>query len=167
MGTVGFMVFTQRGISSGPKWPGMAEVWVVVHATELSGTTLQIPGEVAKLIGLRPDFPSPGNGIAFLDRGPRVLRVMAMADPTVGATKESTDALIGVASPTKQLLFNLPKVVRKHLALGRRPVIAWVVPQQDWDEGAERGHVYVVSSSFPLLKPLEALEREYTFPRPA
>ena len=135
-------------------------LWVVLHATEVNGTTLQIPKEAAKLIGLRADLRSPGNGMAFLDRGPRVLRVMAVADPSVGATKKSTDALIGVATPTKQLLFNLPKTVRRHLALGRRPVIAWLVPQREWDEGAERGHVYVVSSSFPLLKPVKALELE-------
>ncbi|MDE1822629.1 MAG: hypothetical protein KGI98_17470 [Euryarchaeota archaeon] len=141
-------------------------LWVVLHATEVNGTTLQIPKKAAKLIGLRADLPSPGNGVAFLDRGPRVLRVMAMADPTVGVTKESTNALIAVATPTKQPLFNLPTRVRKHLALSRRPVVAWLVPQREWDERANRGHVYVTNSSFPLLKPVESLERAYTSPRP-
>lgn len=134
------------------------ETWVVLHATELNASTLHLPIVVAELIGLRADLPTPGNGIAFLERGPRVVRVMAMADPSVGATKASTDSLIGVTTPTRRLLFNMPKRVREHVALGRRPVIAWVVPQREWDAGKARGQVYVVSSVFPLLAPVEALE---------
>ena len=126
------------------------QLWVVLHATEVNGTTLQIPKEAAKLIGLRADLRSPGNGVAFLDRGPRVLRVMAMADPSVGATKESTDALIAVATPTNRLIFSLPKRVREHLRLGRRPVVAWVVPEQEWVEKVELGQVFLTRSAFPL-----------------
>ena len=142
-------------------------LWVVLHATEVNVTTLQIPKEAAKLIGLRADLRSPGNGVAFLDRGPRLLRVMAMADPTVGATKESTDALIAVATPTKRLIFSLPQNVRRHLGLGKRPVVGWIVPEREWEEDAPRAHVYLVSSSFPLLGTLERVEATQGSPRPA
>ncbi len=107
-----------------------------------------MPKVVAEKIGLRADLPSPGNGIAFLDRGPGVLRVMAVADPSVGSTKESTDALIDVAAPTKRLLFCLPRKVKRKLRLGASPIVAWVVPEREWAEETTRAYVYLVSSTW-------------------
>ena len=119
-------------------------IWVVLHATEVNAVTIQVPKVVAERIGLRADLPKPANGLVFLDRGPGVLQVMAMADPTVGATRESIRGLIAVATPTKKLVFSVPKRVRLHLRLGRRDIVAWVV-----QEGAAKGHsVFLVRSAF-------------------
>lgn len=143
--------------------------WVVLHATEVNGAhrgraspaptrgpvprfagigpKIQVPKAVAERIGLRVDLPSPGNGLGFLDRGPGVLPVAAMADPSVGATQESIRGLLAVATPTKKLVFSLPKRVREHLGLAKRDLVAWVSP-----EGAPKGRpVLLVRSAFPDL----------------
>lgn len=138
-------------------------LWVVLHATALNGSTLQMPKAVGELIGLRADLPGPGNGIAFLDRGPGVARVMAMADPSVGATKESTDALIAVATPTKRLVFSLPKRVRDYLGLGWRPVIAWAVPASAWEKGDRRALVCLIKATFLVRAGSRGREPEHAF----
>lgn len=119
-------------------------LWVVLHATEVNGPQIQVPKAVAERIGLRADMPKPGNGLVFLDRGPGVLQVAAMADPRVGATRESIRGLVAVATPTPKLVFSVPKQVRLHLRLGHRDIVAWVAP-----EGAPKGRpVYLVRSAF-------------------
>ena len=124
-------------------------LWVVLHATEVNAITIQVPKVVAERIGLRADLPKPGNGLVFLDRGPGVLQVAAMADPRVGATRESIRGLVAVATPTPKLVFSVPKRVRLHLGLRSRDIVAWVAP-----EGAPKGRpVYLVRSAFPDLIP--------------
>jgi hypothetical protein len=109
--------------------------WTVIKTTTFSGRQLQIPGVVAKMIGLRADLPSPGNGIAFLNAGPGVARVAAMASPWVGATRETMP--IAVATPTKRLVFSLPRAVERHLGaevprpIGEKEVLVWEVDERD------------------------------------
>lgn len=131
-------------------------LWVVLHATEVNGPQIQVPKAVAGRIGLRADLPKPGNGLVFLDRGPGVLQLVAMADPSVGATLESIRGLLAVATPTKKLVFSLPKLVRLHLRLGSRDIVAWVAPEGD----SRSGSVFLVRSAFPdLIRPREAQSR--------
>ena len=118
--------------------------WTVIKTTTFSGRQLQIPGVVAKMIRLRLDLPRPGNGIAFLDAGPGVARVAAVADPWVGATRKTMP--MAVATPTKKLVFSLPKAVEKHLGVevpargGTKGVLVWGTTV------GEPRSVYVVSS---------------------
>lgn len=114
--------------------------WAVIKTTTLSGRQLQVPKVVAELIGLRADLPSPGNGIAFLDAGPGVARVAAVADPAFGATAKSTRGLLAVATPTKKLVFSLPRAVERHLGVEvprpreEKEVLVWGVA--DWAPSA-------------------------------
>ncbi|MDG6898142.1 MAG: hypothetical protein JRN24_00245 [Nitrososphaerota archaeon] len=118
--------------------------WVVLYATEVNAVTIQVPKVVAERIGLRAHLPRPGNGLVFLDRGPGVLQVVAMADPKIGATHESIRGLVTVATPTRKLVFSVPKRVRVHLRLGRRDIVAWVAPEGD----PKKGPVFLVRSAF-------------------
>ena len=121
---------------------------MVAKTTALSGRQLQLPGVVAKIIGLRPDLPRPGNGIAFLDAGPGVARVAAVADPWVGATREAMP--FAVATPTRKLVFSLPRALERHLGvevprpLGEKEVLVWATPEGD------SSRVYVRRAGFTM-----------------
>ena len=121
--------------------------WTVIKTTTFSGRQLQVPGVVARLIGLRPSLPRPGNGIAFLDAGPGVARVAAVADPWVGATRETIP--IAVATPTKKLVFSLPRALERHLWVevppreGRKELLVW------WASEGDPMKVYVKRAGFP------------------
>lgn len=160
--------------------------WVVLHATEVNSPQIQVPKAVAERIGLRADLPEPGSGLAFLDQGPGVLQVVALArnspswslakgqriavpndpahqhgsdarghrprggsgaDPSAMTNRGLVRGVVAVATPTKKLVFSLPKRVRLHLRLGRRDIVAWVAPA-----GAAKGRpVLLVKSAFQGL----------------
>ena len=123
--------------------------WTVIKTTTFSGRQLQLPMVVAELIGLRTDLSPPGNGIAFLNAGPGVARVAAVADPWVGATRETMP--MAVATPTKKLVFSLPRALERHLGVevprppGEKGLLVWGV------EG-DRSRVYVRRSGFAPSK---------------
>jgi hypothetical protein len=115
--------------------------WVVVRSTHPSRCTLQVPGEVAKVIGLRLDLAPPGNGLVFLDRGPGLLRVVATADPSPSINEKMVKGgWIAVATPSKKGVFNLPKKVARHLGIctvslgpgkgrGTDDQVMWAMPE--------------------------------------
>ena len=133
-GTVAFPPLTATRITPAPASGDMSPEnpsWNVIKTTTFSGRQFLVPKVVAELIGLRVDLPAPGNGIAFLDAGPRVARVAAVAGPWVGATRETMP--FAVATPTRKLVFSLPKALERHLGVevprprGEKEVLVWSV----------------------------------------
>ena len=124
-----------------------------VHPTWL---TLQLPNEVAELIGYDPNEPtrrhSPGRGLAYLARGRGVVRVVsAYRAREVLPIEIVRDRFLATAQPTSKLLHNLPQAVIEHLGvqiLPRGPKQArstddgllWFLPAPEYYEyrGRER-----------------------------
>ncbi|HEV2520526.1 MAG TPA: hypothetical protein VGX00_07950 [Thermoplasmata archaeon] len=90
-----------------------------VHPTWL---TLQLPNEVAELLGYDPDETfarrSPGHGLSYLSRGPGVVRVVsAFRAREVLPIEIVRNRYLATARPTPKLLHNLPLAVIQHLAI--------------------------------------------------
>jgi hypothetical protein len=142
------------------------ERWVVVKATAPHWFTLQVPQTVAKMMGLRVDLLRPGRKIAFLNRGPEVVRVVPVFEaPEDVAAEVASGTALAVATFTKDLLFTLPCTVQKHLQLrisrrgvhrvkGTDDLVAWMVPEREWELESTAAvppavHVYLTRSLFP------------------
>jgi hypothetical protein len=157
-----------------------------VHPTWL---TLQLPIEVADLIGYDPDETlsrrSPGHGLAYLSRGPGVVRVVsAFGARDVLPIEIVRSRYLATARPTPKLLHNLPLAVIQHLgvqviARGAKQArstddgLLWFVPAPEYYEyrGRERqektwmgpstgemAHVYLARSLLPFPFDLSILE---------
>ncbi len=149
-----------------------------VHPTWL---TLQLPNEVADLLGYEASETagrsSAGHGLAYLSRGPGVVRVVsAYGAREILPIEIVRNRYLATARPTAKLLHNLPLAVIQHLGvqvIPRGPKLArstddgllWFVPAPEYYEyrGRERlekpwngpssgrmAHVYLARSILPL-----------------
>ncbi len=60
--------------------PREVSEWIILKVAHPAGPTMQLPGEVAELLGFTPDMAKmekPARAVAFLDRGPGVLRAVS------------------------------------------------------------------------------------------
>ena len=96
--------------------------YVVLRAVHPTWLVLQLPKEVADLIQYRDDevrgLHPPGRGVAFLARGPGVVRVLpSLLGGDVLGVETARNRLLGVARVSDRHLLNLPGVVAHHLGL--------------------------------------------------
>ena len=154
--------------------------WVVLKATTPTWCTLQLPGVVTKMMGVRPQGGAPTNAIAFLSAGPGVAQVAAPGGQgNLRPRSRRRELLLATASLTKKGVFHLPEAIIRHIGLrtlertgpGPRKVddiVAWVVADSEWERylserrggsPSNRGeavfHVYLLRSMFPGLLPPE------------
>ena len=163
--------------------------YVVLKAAHPTWLTLQLPNEVAQLIQYDPnevrDLRAPGRGIAFLARGPGIVRVVAsFRAPEILAIETVRNRFIAPARLTDKLVFNLPIPVVRHLGLQTQPrgpnetratddSILWFLPAPEYyefraRERSEKGwngpspggfaHVYLSKSLVPFPPELGDLE---------
>jgi hypothetical protein len=164
--------------------------YVVLRAGHPTYLNLQLPTEVAELIQYDPrevaNLHAPGRGIAFLARGPGVVRVV----PTFRAgeflpMETMHNRYLATAHLTEKMLLTLPEAVVSHLGLkvlSRAPrdtrytddSVLWFLPAPEYyeyraDERAARGwngpqggglaHLYLARSLLPWPGELESIER--------
>ncbi|MGI0131794.1 MAG: hypothetical protein ACREDK_01665 [Thermoplasmata archaeon] len=163
--------------------------YVILRAAHPTWLTLQLPNEVAQLIQYDPDevrdLRSPGRGIAFLARGPGIVRVVAsFRAPEILAIETVRNRFIAPARLTDKLVFNLPAPVVRHLGLQTSPrgpndvratddSILWFLPAPEYYEFRARersgkgwtgpspggfAHVYLTRSLLPFAPELSDLE---------
>jgi len=149
-----------------------------VHPTWL---TLQLPNEVAELLRYDPEEASdprvPGRGLAYLSRGPGIVRVVsAYAARELLPIEIVRDRYLATAHPTAKLLHNLPQGVIQHIGVrilqrgpkGARATddeLLWFLPAPEYYEFRSRerlgkewtgpstggfAHVYLAKSVLPL-----------------
>jgi hypothetical protein len=160
--------------------------YVVVRATHPTWLTLQLPTEVADLLGYAPKSEEGGpasRSISFLARGPGIVRVVATYPAREALAVETVrNRLIATARPGDRLLFTLPSTVAQHLGLqvysrgarvrGTDDSLIWFLPAPEYYEfrtvvGSEKrwtgpssglfAHVYLAKSLVPLPKELAHL----------
>ena len=152
--------------------------YVIVRAMHPTWLTMQLPTEVAQMIGFAPDpsDPSPASRtISFLSRGPGVARVIATHPAREALAVETVrNRLLASARPGERLLFTLPAPVAQHLGLhvyvrgprvkGTDDSLVWFLPAPEYYEfrsvvgkgrawsgpsGAPFAHVYLAKSLLP------------------
>jgi hypothetical protein len=155
--------------------------YVVVRATHPTWLTLQLPTEVAELLGYAPASGEGGRAsqsISFLGRGPGIVRVVATYPAREALAVETVRSrLIASARPGERLLFTLPAAVALHLGLqtyardprsrGTDDSVLWFVPAPEYYEyrsivasgkawtrpsSGPLAHVYLAKSLIPLPK---------------
>lgn len=165
--------------------------YVIVRAMHPTWLTMQLPAEVAELIGFHPEegpHRETSRTISFLARGPGVARVIASYPAREALAVETVRSrLIASARPGDRHLFTLPSPVVQHLGLqvysrgprlrGTDDALLWFVPAPEYYEyrsvveagkrwtgpsGTLFAHVYVAKSLFPFPKEFAQLaETEY------
>jgi hypothetical protein len=157
--------------------------YVIVRAMHPTWLTMQLPAEVAELIGFHPEeglHREASRTISFLARGPGVARVIASYPAREALAVETVrNRLIASARPGDRHLFTLPSPVVQHLGLqvyprgprlrGTDDSLLWFVPAPEYYEyrsvveagkrwagpsGTPFAHVYVAKSLFPFPKEL-------------
>jgi hypothetical protein len=160
--------------------------YVIVRATHPSWLTLQLPTEVAQLIGFDPRAEPGGiasRSISFLARGPGIARVVPTYRAREALAVETVrERLLATARPGERLLFTLPGAVIDHLGLkvyprgdrvkGTDDTVVWLVPAPEYYEfrsvvesgkswtGPSSGpfaHVYLLRSLVPFPRGLDAV----------
>jgi hypothetical protein len=155
--------------------------YVIVRAMHPTWLTMQLPAEVAELIGFHPEegpHREASRTISFLARGPGVARVIASYPAREALAVETVrNRLIASARPGDRHLFTLPSPVVQHLGLqvysrgprlrGTDDALLWFVPAPEYYEyrsvveagkrwsgpsGTPFAHVYVAKSLFPFPK---------------
>jgi hypothetical protein len=153
--------------------------YVVLRAAHPSWLTLQLPAEVGTLIQYDRqevrDLRTPGRGIAFLARGPGVVRVVASyRAQEILAVETVRNRYIAPAGLSEKGLFSLPGSVAAHLALQVQPrngsnarftddSVIWFLPAPEyygWTGPSTGGfaHVYLCRSLLPFAPDLAELE---------
>jgi hypothetical protein len=154
-----------------------------VHPTRL---TMQLPQEVAEMIGLDSDATGKGAGhsISFLARGPGIARVLASASFREALAIEVVrDRLVASTRPGEKFLFSVPAGLLRHLDMeigvrgpqlgrGTDDRILFLMPQDEYHDacaarskgtpwtgprGGGMAHVYVVKALAPLPRGLSQL----------
>jgi hypothetical protein len=163
--------------------------YVILKAVHPTWLVAQLPVEVAALLQYDPeearDLRSPARGIAFLARGPGIVRVVStLRAPEVVAVETVRNRFIASARLNEKLLFSLPAPVARHLGLQVTPRgpnemrstddgVVWFLPAPEYYEyraqerlgkpwsGPSPGgltHLYLAKSVLPLSPELDALE---------
>ncbi len=165
--------------------------YVIVRAMHPTWLTMQLPAEVAELIGFRPeDGPQreASRTISFLGRGPGFSRVIAALPAREAVAVEAVrNRLVASARPGDRHLFTLPAPIVQHLGLkvysrgprlrGTDDAIVWFVPAPEYYEyrsvvesgrpwtgptGSPFAHVYLAKSLVPFPREFGRLaELEY------
>jgi hypothetical protein len=154
--------------------------YVVVSTTQLTYLTLQLPGDLARLIQFAPlagDTTGTSRSVTFLNRGPGVARVVATY-PTREALAVETyrNRVVATARLSDGLLFSLPSALAAHLGLtmvtrpqgtrGTDDALLWFLRADEYyayRQGPRTprppapAHVYVTKSWLPLPKELAVL----------
>lgn len=154
-----------------------------VHPTRL---TMQLPQEVAEMIGLDADLSDRGGGhsITFLARGPGIARVLATASFREALAIEVVrDRLVASARPGEKFLFSVPAALLRHLEMevgvrgpqlgrGTDDRILFLMPEEEYHDacaarsrgvswtgprGGGRAHIYVVKAVAPVPRGLAQL----------
>jgi hypothetical protein len=164
---------------------------IVLKAVHPTWLNTMLPTEVAELIqyDLKEvrDLRRPGRGIAFLSRGPGVVRVVAAYRAgDILAIETVHDRYIAPAQVTEKLIFNIPEGVLKHLGVqvqrrspnGQRSTddsLLWFLPAPEYYEFRARqragkpwvgpstggfAHVYLTRGLVEQFPHLESYERE-------
>lgn len=163
--------------------------YVILKAAHPTWMNLQLPTEVAEVIQYQPtelkELRHPSRAIAFLARGPGIVRVV----PTYRAreilpVETVRNRYIAPAHLTEKMLFTIPGPVARHLDLqvqARGPHdarstddgVMWFLPAPEYyqfraDRRTPRGwtgprpggyaHVYLAKSLVPLTRDLSDLE---------
>ncbi|HTS33034.1 MAG TPA: hypothetical protein VMI55_03740 [Thermoplasmata archaeon] len=161
--------------------------YVVVWASHPSWMTLQLPRDVAELIGYRPEAGvqrDSSRTISFLSRGPGVARVVATAPAREALAVETVRSrLLATARPGDRHVFAFPTALVGHLGLrvtqhgpragrGSDDGIVWFVPAPEYyeyravvDEGrpwtqpssGPFAHVYLTRSLYPFPEAVAGL----------
>lgn len=160
--------------------------YVVVRAVHPTWLTMTLPTEVARLLQYDPEelreLHSPGRGIAFLARGPWVVRVVASFPARdILSIEMVRNRYLAPARVAEKGLFNLPGPVAEHLGIqtqGRPPKgiratddsLLWLVPSPEYYEFRARewagkpwngpspggfAHVYLTKSILPFQMDLD------------
>lgn len=161
--------------------------YVVVWASHPSWMTLQLPRDVAELIGYRPEagaLRDPSRTISFLARGRGVARVVA-THPTREALAVETvrSRFLASARPGDRHVFALPTALVRHLGLrvtqrgpragrGSDDGLVWFVPAPEYYEfravvedarawtqpsSGPFAHVYLTRSLYPFPEAVAGL----------
>jgi hypothetical protein len=158
-----------------------------VHPTYLN---LQLPTEAAEFVEFRIEearpLPPAARGIAFLARGPGVVRVVT----TLGAgdllpLEILHNRYLATAMLTERLIFNLPEAVVQHLGMKVQTMpkkesrftddgLLWFLPAPEYYEfrarqrsgrgwegpaGPGLAHLYLARSVIPWANELETIEK--------
>ena len=170
--------------------------YVVLRATHATYLTLQLPAEVAHLIGYdwtgSNTLRSPGREVAFLARGPGFCRVISSLRSAALLPREiHLNRFIAPARVSRKRLFYLPVAVAEHLGLtvdrslptGRASThdsVVWLVDARSYYRFRERGsgsvdspeergapaRVYLAKSLVPVSVDLDGLEAPAPIGRP-
>ncbi len=154
--------------------------FVIVWASHPSWLTLQLPKDVAELIGYRPEEGAErdtSRTISFLARGPQVARVVSTHRAREALAVETVRGrLIASARPGDRRIFTLPNALTEYLGLrvlqrgpragrGTGDGLVWFAPAPDFyefrslsDEGKEYpgpssgpfAAVYVTNALYPF-----------------
>lgn len=168
----------------------MAAEYVVLKAMHPTYLNLQLPTEVAEIVEYDSralsSLPMPARGIAFVARGPGVLRVL----PTFRAGEflpiETVNLrYLATAHLSEKLIFNLPEAAVNHLGLKVQfrsaregkftdDGLVWFLPAPEYYEyrarsrlgkrwtgpsGGGLAHVYLARSVIPWDGQLDQIER--------
>jgi hypothetical protein len=158
--------------------------YVILRAGHPTWLTLQLPTEVVDLLRFRPEegpAREPSRSIAFLGRGPGIVRVLASHPAREALAVETVRGrLIASARPGDRHLFSLPTGVVQHLGLqvslrgpragrGTDDSILWFAPAPEYYEYrsiVDSGRTWTAPSSGPfahvyLAKSLFPFPREF------
>jgi len=161
--------------------------YVVLWASHPSWMTLQLPREVADLIGYRPEAGAqrdPSRTVSFLARGPGVARVVATHPAREALAVETVRSrFLATARPGDRHVFTLPTALVGHLGLrvtqrgpragrGSDDGLVWFVPAPEYyeyravvDDGrawtqpssGPLAHVYLTRSLYPFPEAVQGL----------
>lgn len=142
--------------------------FVVVWASHPSWLTLQLPKDVAELIGYRPEEGvehDSSRTISFLARGPRIARVVATHRAREALAIETVRGrLVASARPGDRRIFTLPNALTEYLGLrvlqrgpragrGTGDGLIWLAPAPEFYEFrsvVDEGKSYTGPSSGPF-----------------
>jgi hypothetical protein len=160
----------------------------VLRATHAAFLTVQLPGEVARLIGHdwveSRELRAPGREIAFLDRGPGFCRVVSVLRSAGLLPQEiARNRFIGRARVGRKRLFYLPVAVAHHLNLALEVAersgktstldsVVWLLDaatyyrhrsrtldlRQEAEEGTPAPRIYLAKATMPVPPAVEQLE---------
>jgi len=155
--------------------------FVIVWASHPTWLTLQLPKDVAELIGYRPEEGAERDSsrtISFLARGPQVARVVSTHRAREALAVETVRGrLIASARPGDRRIFTLPNALTEYLGLrvlqrgpragrGTGDGLVWFAPAPDFYEFravADEGKPYFGPSSGPFA-PVYVTNALYPFP---
>jgi hypothetical protein len=174
--------------AAAPASPAYRTGYAVLRATHAAFLTVQLPGEVARLIGHdwveSRELRAPGREIAFLDRGPGFCRVVSVLRSADLLPKEiARNRFIGRARVGRKRLFYLPVAVANHLNLALEVAersgktstldsVVWLLDaatyyrhrsrtldlRQEAEEGTPAPRIYIAKATMPIPPAVEQLE---------